>query len=140
MKRKLKWAAVFLALLLLGFGVALFLLPRDWITLATWKDIRVGMKVKEVEGLLGKPGMPFKELCEQWRDHLSKVLVIEGKALAEEPRSRFWGNEETFHWLGRRGIIEIQFDQRGQVRGKIFWGISPAEPSFLDCLRDWLGL
>ena len=46
MKRQLKRIGVVLALLVLGGGVALFLLPRDRITADSWTQIRLGMSMK----------------------------------------------------------------------------------------------
>ena len=40
MKRKLKWLTIVLAVLLLGFGTALLLWPRDRITAESWQKIR----------------------------------------------------------------------------------------------------
>ncbi|HMF18115.1 MAG TPA: hypothetical protein VKE98_12960, partial [Gemmataceae bacterium] len=57
MKRKLKWTAAVLAVLLLGFGTAIFLWPRDRITVETYKKLRIGITEGEVEGLLGGPGI-----------------------------------------------------------------------------------
>src|SRR5262245_23145775 len=55
MKRKLKWIAVVLAVLLLGFGTALFLWPRDRITPSTYGRLTLGMTQKDVESLIGLP-------------------------------------------------------------------------------------
>ena len=57
MKRKLKWTAVVLAVLLLGFGAAIFLWPRDRITAESWEKIQLGMTVEEVQDILGGPGL-----------------------------------------------------------------------------------
>jgi len=53
MKRKLKWIAAVLAVLLLGFGTALLLWPRDRIGAESWQKIRIGMTESEVENILG---------------------------------------------------------------------------------------
>jgi hypothetical protein len=42
-------------------------------------------------------------------------------------------------WYGNRGLIEITFDKGGHVFSKGFRGWRPADPTFLDRLRDWLG-
>ena len=56
MKRKPKWIAVVLVVLLLGFGTALFLWPRDRITPESWRQIEIGMTENQVEEILGGPG------------------------------------------------------------------------------------
>ena len=73
MKRKLKWMAVVLAVLLVGLGVALFVWPRDRITTESWKNIRIGMTVKEVESILGRPGLRMPEFLAHL-DALEKKL------------------------------------------------------------------
>jgi hypothetical protein len=119
MKRKLKWTAVVLAVVLLGFGAALFLWPRDRVTAESVDKIRVGMTEKEVEDMLGGPGIkaPFTS-----------------KRIKVGP-----GVPPTIHfWLGRNGFIEIEFDNDGQVIGKSFHNVKDS-PNFIDRLRDWLG-
>ena len=61
MKRKRKWLAIVLAVSLLGFGTALLLRPRDRITAESWRKIRIGMTEDEVEEILGRPAMTYKE-------------------------------------------------------------------------------
>jgi hypothetical protein len=106
--------------LLLGFGAVLFLWPRDRITAASLEKIRVGMSEKEVEDILGGPGIkaPFT----------SKRLRVGPQV------------PPTFHfWLGRSGFIEIEFDNDDQVIDKYFRNVQGADPHFIDRLRDWLG-
>jgi hypothetical protein len=52
MKRKLKWLAIVLVVSLLGFGTALLLWPRDRITKESWDEIRLGMRLTDVEATL----------------------------------------------------------------------------------------
>jgi len=157
MKRKLKWIAVILAVLLVGLGVALFVWPRDRITTESWKKIRIGMTVKEVESILGRPGSRMPEFLAHL-DALEKKLgkypfVSDGISFAERDpqdvaeKSRivldkggfvFLGGEQ--YWIGQRGCMEIRFDPQGQVKWKRFNGWRSAAPTFLDRLRDWLGL
>ncbi|HMF18114.1 MAG TPA: hypothetical protein VKE98_12955 [Gemmataceae bacterium] len=136
MKRKLKWLTIVFAVLLLGFGTALFLWPGDRITAESWKQIQIGMSEKEVEDILGGPGM--NEQAAQVRmagleKKLGKAPEI-GTPLEEGEVS-----ERSKVWFGRRGIIEIYFDNFSQVTWKFFTEIQPAEPSLFDRLRDWLG-
>jgi hypothetical protein len=109
MKRKLKWTAVVLVILLLGSGVVSFLLPRDRITREAWNEVRLGMKEKQVEDILGGPARDL----ERWKFHIEKF------------------------WPGQAGRIQVEFDLHGCVTGKAFWEFP--EKSFLDSLRDWLG-
>jgi len=144
MKRKLKWLAIVLAVSLLGFGTALYLWPRDRITAESWQKIRIGMTEKEVEVILGGPGASLAEHLTRWQAAEKRI----GKKLWEhfddnelvEPKD-FWkrfDEENGKYWLGRRGIVAIQFDE-GRVRRKQFQGLIAAEPTFIDRLRDWLG-
>jgi hypothetical protein len=66
MKRKLKWLAIVLALSLLGFGTALWLWPRDRITVESWKQIRLGMTEDEVAEILGGPGENYEKYLTQY--------------------------------------------------------------------------
>jgi hypothetical protein len=68
MKRKLKWLAIVLAVLLLGFGTALLLWPRDRITAESWQKIRIGMTENEVAEILGGPG--WRLLPSTWGEEL----------------------------------------------------------------------
>ncbi|HMF18113.1 MAG TPA: hypothetical protein VKE98_12950 [Gemmataceae bacterium] len=115
MKRKLKWLAIVLAVLLVGFGTALFLWPRDRITKASWEKIRIGMTEKEVEGILSGPGKSLGRPGQGW-DNTKRGEKV---------------------WLGRRGSILISF-KNGVVIGK-FWEKDDYGPTFVDRLRDWLG-
>ena len=129
MKRKLKWMAVVLVVLLLGTGVAFFLWPRDKITRESCAKVRIGMTAEEVEAILGKSGKTYTE-------HLADFAGLEN--LMGEPIRGPCLNPNATFWLGRRGIIEITFE-RNLVANKIFLWIGPANPTFLDRLRDWLG-
>src|SRR5262249_56779776 len=73
MKRKLKWLAVVLVVLLVGFGTALYLWPRDRITAESWQKIRIGMTEDEVAEILGGPGMRREEDIAE-NDRLEKEL------------------------------------------------------------------
>jgi hypothetical protein len=120
MKRKLKWTAVVLAVLLLGFGAAIFLWPRDRITAESWEKIRIGMTSEEVEKILGGPGIKAPFTSQRM------------KAGPQVP--------PTIHfWLGRNGFIEIEFDNDGRVMDKYFHEIHDSESNIVDRLREWLG-
>src|SRR5262249_45552340 len=139
MKRKLKWLAIVLAVSLLGFGTALFLRPRDRITPESWKQIRVGMTEKEVETILGSRGMNDEE----YHDRMS-VLRKNGQSPIHDDMSLDEGDlfPATYSktWMGRRGYLEIYFDRASHVTGKLFQGFHLQNASFIDRLRDWLGL
>jgi|SRR5262249_7194220 len=130
MKRKLKWLAIVLAVALLGFGTALLLWPRDRITAESWQKIRIGMTEEEVENILGSSAT-------------AKILGIpDGVFLCDEgvppnPLARPWRPlRPDKHWLGRRGLITIAFDDEGHVGRKSFYGW---RSGFWDGLREWLG-
>jgi hypothetical protein len=130
MKRKLKWAAVLVGVLLLGFGMALFLWPRDRITQA-WKKIQIGMTEKEVEAILGRPGMSREE---------SNFRVLGLLLQLAEPKDLMWTLDQTRtcrYWPSQGAWMQVDFDPRGYVRGKAVF--RSFQPSFIGRLRDWLG-
>jgi hypothetical protein len=134
MKRKLKWTAVVLAVALLGFGTALWLWPRDRITVESWKQIEIGMTEKQVEEILRGPGNDGTD--EQEMDQLREMVQVTDKDSLQEPNNfGFWRKGGKF-WLGNRGLILINFE-RGMVAYKEFQWIRAR--NFIDRLRDWLG-
>ena len=144
MKRKLKWLAIALAVLLVGSGTALLLWPRDRITAESWQKIRIGMTKDEVADILGGPGMSRAEdLAEYNRllEELGRVpFEFEGPTPEEPdllPGSLAPGKDRI--WNGRRGIIEIEFDQDNHVYWKQFQGGRWINSGILDRLRGWLG-
>jgi hypothetical protein len=136
MKRKLKWTAICLALLVLGFGVALFLWPRDRITRESCEQIRIGMTEKEVEGILGGQGMDAAE----YREALKKQAGRFRQAVGRGPLQMAFnfGGYRRF-WIGRRGYMEIHFEQDEVVFFRNFQEWEPTDPNIIDRLRDWLG-
>src|SRR5262249_28410782 len=152
MKRKLKWLAICVAVSLVAFGTALFLWPRDRITAESWKKIRFGMSEKEVEGILGEVGMSEAEFDARFYPALADAQDIalakkkgmepfiwgwEDFSLAEPERLAF-DSALSKYWSCRRGFMIIQFDKDHVIR-KVFQQWRPADPTFLDHLRDWLG-
>jgi hypothetical protein len=141
MKRKLKWMSLVLVVLVVGFGTALFLLPRDRITADSWEKIRLGMTEKEVEGILGGPGI-------SWGEYLSNMVALNKKGKLPindgieflEPESWNEGIDDISVWIGQRGEIRIGMNRRGHVIAKRFQRLRPADPTFVDRIRDWLGL
>jgi hypothetical protein len=144
MKRKrARIAIAVVVLLLIGAGV-FFLWPQDRTTRASWERIQVGMTEKEVEAILGGPGLT-------WDEYQAKELEAQegGQALMpdevlDEPMGGFLPDalDKTRVWRGRRGELGVQFDHGGQARHKYFKGgqiIRGADPSFFGRLRDWLG-
>jgi hypothetical protein len=134
MKRTLKWIAAVLAVLLLGIATAIFLWPRDRITVESWREIRLGMTEKEVAAILGGPGMNGKEYGAQRKGKPPLNVVFSEPAVG-----RFHVGGEERIWIGHRGSIEIQFDSEGHVAFMCFAHLHPADPNFLDGIRDWLG-
>ena len=134
MKRKLKWIAVVLAVLLLGFGTALFLWPRDRITAESWKQIRIGMTEKEVEEILGGPAISPEEY---------KVRTQALAKIGRLPNVSLWREglgKPDKNWIGRRGgFMQIGFDRRGHVCWKNYCEWQSLAPTFLGRLGEWLG-
>jgi hypothetical protein len=120
MKRKLKRLAAVLIVLLLGFGTAVILWPRDRITAESLARIHIGMTEDDVEEILGGPGKrpPFE----------TKQVVVK---LGVPETSRFW--------IGRFGFIEIEFDNDDRVKDKYFRAVQPSELTLIDRIRDWFG-
>jgi hypothetical protein len=143
MKRKLKWIGVSLVVLVLGFGTALLLWPRDRITAESWQKIRIGMTEDEVAEILDNPGMTDEEALAQYVA-LEKELgrppfENEGPRMEEPkepPRHLVTGSRI---WSGHRGIIFVEFDQENRVCCKEFQGGRWINAGVLDRLRDWLG-
>ena len=143
MKRKLKWTAVVVAVLLLGVGAALLLWPRDRITRESWEKIRIGMTVAEVEDILGGPGIPYEDFLTLQ----DRAEVVEGHFSIDEPKDSWvpmdlWKETElanTRFWLGGRGTLGILFDRQRKVASKVFVTTKVRDPNFIDRLRDWLG-
>ena len=144
MKRKLKWIAAVLAVLLLGFGTALLLWPRDRVTEDSWSEIRIGMTLEQVETILGFPGLDWEE-HQAKKAKRSRSFILEGSYLLEprwienEALERERREGDIKHWAGRRGDIAIFLDECGHVRGKRFRGSRPTEPDLLDRLLIFLG-
>jgi hypothetical protein len=142
MNRKLVKIGVVLAVLLLGLGGAFLLWPQDRITAVSWEKIRIGMTEKEVETILGGPGIDEHEFWLQYEALKEKCgkepFVWDGHDLGGHPVSDIDDPEVKF-WLGYRGQIRIQFNNEGNVRWKQFQGGRSANPNILDRLRDWLG-
>jgi hypothetical protein len=148
MKRKLKWLAIVLAVSMLGLGTALLLWPRDRITVDSWQKIRIGMTEAEVEEILGRSGIRCDDFFEQYaqlQNEMGKPPFIDEGLLLEEPDFGrptgllFDEWDKSKIWSGRHGFVGVHFDEKGHVAKKIFHAMRPAEPGFLDRLRDWLG-
>jgi hypothetical protein len=133
MKRKRLWIAAFFAVLLVAAGVFL-LWPPDRITRASFKKIHVGMTEKEVEALLGGPGIDRKS-----EDLFPIGLGLPIHIIPKKIEVETWiTNQDCKKWEGRRGTIAIQFDPQGKVSGKL--RIMATDRNIWDRLRDWLGL
>jgi hypothetical protein len=131
MKRRLAKITLLLSALLLVAGGALLLWPQDKINKASWKQIQLGMSENEVNGILGGPGLPWNHPWEQ-PIHMGSSL--------REPNNTAWKLENPKCWMGRRGYMEIQFDEGGNVAAKLFRYAGPTDWTFVDRVRDWLGL
>jgi hypothetical protein len=143
MKRKLKWLAIVLAVLLLGFGTVLLLWPQDRITAESWQKIRIGMTEDEVVEILGGPGMSS---VEYWSEYvrlvreLGRIPYKKEELGMKEPEVRGdFVQDRVKIWTGRRGIIAIELDEDNNVCWKRFRGVRWINGSIIDRLRDWLG-
>jgi hypothetical protein len=148
MKRKLKWTAVVLVVSLLGFGTALFLWPRDRITVESWQKIQIGMTEEEVAEILGGPGMGLEEYAAEYARRETELgrqpftiegLILEERAEYKGLRGLFLVSDRDKLWTGRRGRIVIRLDQDNDVCWKGFHGVRWVNRGILDRLRDWLG-
>jgi hypothetical protein len=138
MKRKLKWLAVVLVVLVVGPGLALLLWPRDRITVDSWKQIRIGMTEKEVEEVMDGPGVSEEEftayILDLEKDGNFRALEIVG----QEPKG-ILGVEDRKYWIGGRGYFQIDFNPPDHVFLKTFYRFRSPDPNLLDRLRNWLG-
>lgn len=143
MKRKLLRTVLVLAVLLLIAGTAIYLWPQDPITEASWQKIRLGMSETDVEEILGRPGLSDKEGKQQYEALMKQLgkepFIPEGDLLAEPDNIDVLDVPPTKVWLGRRGLMSCHIDETGRITAKVFMGWRPAEPTFLERLRDWLG-
>jgi hypothetical protein len=125
MKRKRLWIGTFLILVLLGVG-AFLLWPRDRITPESSEKIKIGMTEKEVESILGGPGVHKK-----WY-----VLTLNtGETVFID---HFLVGQDFNLWESRRCLIALQFDEAGIVTGRLLIKRS-RDRNLWDRLRDWLG-
>jgi len=142
MKRKLKWLVLVLVILVVGLGTAFFLWPRDKITVDSYKMMRLGMTEKEVEVIVGGPGISREEYLNRMTTlevNLGKFPFVYDGSVLVEPEWDGKGGTFTVYWLGERGLIAIQNDDESQVSRKYFQRWHPADPNLIDRLRDWLG-
>ena len=92
------------------------------------------MTEEEVVKILGGPGMSSEQKA--WARFEFQLPRL------SEPEVRFhvWVDSHRFRiWTGRRGYIEIEFDQDNHVYWKNFQGLRWTNGGILDRLRDWLG-
>jgi hypothetical protein len=129
MRRRLLRIALILLVLLFLAGAVLLLWPRDRITRASFKEIRIGMTEREVESLLDGRGSNRKsaELFPFMNGNLQNIDF-------ETCQWLFPGDFKI--WEGSRGAIALQFDPGGNVRG-LLW-IGRRDESIWDRLRAWL--
>jgi hypothetical protein len=121
MKKKQAWCLVFFVNLCAGlFIVATFCLYHvpDRITKSNWEQINEGMKISEVESLLGPPNDQWQGPTEAWVD-----------------------------WEGEIARVRVYFDAKGvsSTEWLPFATIPPRlprdeHPAGLDRLGEWLGL
>ena len=140
MKRKRVKIALVLTILFVVAGGAILLWPRDRITVQSYEKIRVGMTLKDVEAILGGPGISVEEYL-----HIEGLRQNppqgDGILLNEPERTDAVIAQitEAKVWFGRRGYLEVQFDNKGQARWKYWMGWRLNDPTFIERVRDWLG-
>src|SRR5262249_43599943 len=84
-----------------------------------------------VQDILGSSGLSLHELLaikDTTKQNVGKILFLPDGVFLSEPFPK--------HWLGRRGLIIVVFDQEGHVGWK---GFQRWRSDFWDGLRDWLG-
>src|SRR6516225_7295527 len=107
MKRKLKWLVLVLVILVVGLGTAFFLWPRDKITVDSYKMMRLGMTEKEVEVIVGGPGISREEYLNRMTTlevNLGKFPFVYDGSVLVEPEWDGKGGTFTVYWLGERGL------------------------------------
>jgi hypothetical protein len=97
------------------------------------------MTEEEVMEILGGPGMSFD--AQNFQKQLPQALFLFEDPHLEEPAHKglFVVGDRNKLWSGRRGMIEIEFDQENRVCWKSFQGMRWTNQGILDRIRDWLG-
>ena len=76
--------------------------------------------------------MPEPKLYSNVRKTVSKIAAKQSISTSEIERNNIR------YWIGQRGIIGIEFDQKRNVKSRVFQAMEPDD--FLDRFRDWLGV
>jgi hypothetical protein len=138
MKRKL--FLVLAGITLVGGIAALcFSLRYDRVTEASWRQIRLGMSIEEVEQVMGGPGINkgLMEVLRQ-RNHAGEHFDLSGSGnsiFEFDPKQAIIRHVT---WSGRHGFVIVWLGERDIVAGKVFQGTQ--ERSFFSRVRDLLGL
>jgi hypothetical protein len=135
--RLLLIAISLLTCLLLAGGIAWLRTRQTAITSENAARIKEGMKLVEVEAILGGPP----------RDDALKLLAFQRAdgskvAMSHSELSQFLVLDEpwTKHWLSDEVLVEITFDDAGRVTSCAVEPVRIAGESPLATLRRWLGL
>lgn len=132
MKRKRVIISAVLMLLLVGFGGAYVLLPKNKINAASWKQIQLGMTHSQVEDVLGGPGLNEADASKT----VFKMRIIGFGDVLESTNS--FGKTQLY-WISQNGVMEVYFGDSGLVTGKQFTEWKCVDSNFLDRVRDWFG-
>jgi hypothetical protein len=139
MKRNLIKIGVVLAALVLAVCASFLLWPQDRITKASFLKMQTATTEKEVEAVLGGPGVNFQEVeahikaLEKPNDNI--ICYTQEKLCYPKPLKPI----ERF-WPGRNGIMSIRINPKtGIIYFQQFMTTRSLETTFLDRLRDWLG-
>jgi hypothetical protein len=125
------WLGVAAAAIAVGIvGLVLLLPPRgERSTWDAYEAIRDGMTETEVEALLGGP--------EGDRSIYRTSFCI---AMTADEREAFHSKLVIKEWINDDALILVGFDQEGRVAQKFATANRGGPPSWLDRVRDWLGL
>jgi hypothetical protein len=128
MRRPLFISALLLAILLLGFGIALVALrarAHPLVNRANYERIAVGMSRAEVERILGKPNVELPSLA-------TVDVVADEDTFFRRPRPTM-----SDYWAGGSHHISVHFDIDDRVAAK-YYGRDDDAPVW-DRLLDALG-
>lgn len=134
MRLRHKWLWCISAIIPLGFGIALCLLPRERISLRSYNQIYLGMSVDEVKTLIGEPGVYTNP--ENVPGLLLTRSLSNGGGEGDWPEALRRG---IVNWIGRSAVISMAFDSNHRVVWKDYRRMNRASwPWPLEGLGQWL--
>jgi hypothetical protein len=137
MKRSLILAGI---ALVVAAGVLRAFRPSDRVK-ETYRQLRLGMSLKEAEQMMGGPGTDGN-LFEIMLRKLARdeaIPDLSSTNIVETDDTKTGVKQVT--WLGNLGFLSVILDEKDIVVQKRYQGYQGwQQPSFMSRLRTWLGL